>query len=341
MKTIYIISSLLSVIAINSCTTYYYVQTDVGRGLSVGRSVYTAGTDGGNVVFPFDPADGWKVSDVDPAFEVDFHDVNEKMSHVAKKEASEIGDVPVGDKGAFSPLLSAEESLDKRFRWFFTYYDYCADFKGMRDMLPLPFEGYFTEEQLELFFRGGDPPGDWNGIEMYYLLDDINQIFAKWYSDATYFVMCDIFEPFCTSGQVAVLDTVKDKFMEGAEREVMFAMTPAEFEDRLAVTAPEAGFGHVYEDNPEAIDQAYGEASRIIGCFETALVYSVALPGKYVDGNAESFTFGNPSWKVDAYRLMYGDLVLEATARKVNVWAFILTFALIALLLQAFAKFFP
>ena len=55
MKAIYIFASLLSVIIINSCTTYYYVQTDVGRDLSVVRSVHTAGTDDGNVVFPFDP----------------------------------------------------------------------------------------------------------------------------------------------------------------------------------------------------------------------------------------------------------------------------------------------
>lgn len=340
MKKFSFAVSLLSVIVINSCTTYYYVQTDVDRGLNVTRRVHSAGSAGTDPVFPFDVTDGWNVSKTAPGLEVDFYDVKEKMAFTAEK-AGAIGEVAVGNGGSDNPILDASETLGKRFRWFYTYYDYRAGFAGLKDRLPLPFEGYLTPEQMELFFRGGDPPGDWNGVEMYCLLDDVNQNFAKWYSDATYFVMCDIFEPFCTQEQVAVLDTAKVKFMEGAEREVMFAMTPAEFEDRLAEKVPEAGFGHIYEDNSEAIDHAYGQASRIIGYFETALVYSVALPGKYVDGNAESFTFGNPSWKVDAYRLMYGDLVLEATARKANIWAFILTFALIALLLQAFAKFFP
>ena len=63
------------------------------------------------------------------------------------------------------------------------------------------------------------------------------------------------------------------------------------------------------------------------------------MPGRYVDGNAENFIDGNSSWKVDAYRLMYGGLVLEATSRKANIWAFILTFAVIAFILQAFSKF--
>jgi hypothetical protein len=37
---------------------------------------------------------------------------------------------------------------------------------------------------------------------------------------------------------------------------------------------------------------------------------------------------------------MSGDLKLIATSRQVNVWAFLVTFAAIALLLQVFAKVF-
>jgi hypothetical protein len=128
--------------------------------------------------------------------------------------------------------------------------------------------------------------------------------------------------------------------MEGIEREVMFAMKPDEFEDRLAAVLPDSGFGRIYEDNSEAIDKAYEEATEIIGCFETAFMYTVDLPGRYVAGNAVDFLDDCPTWKVDAYRLMLGDLKLSATSRQVNVWAFLLTFAAIVLLLQIFAKVF-
>ena len=56
--------------------------------------------------------------------------------------------------------------------------------------------------------------------------------------------------------------------------------------------------------------------------------------------NAVDFIDGSPVWKVDGYRLMDEDLVLEATFRTLNIWAFVLTFALILLLLQVFAKLF-
>lgn len=339
MKTARIFVAILSVVFVNSCTTYYYVRTDVSKNLDVERSVYASSADGSSVDFPFDMTEDWKVSMLPESLEVDFYDAQEKMTCQASC-SGRIRDVALASKDVPNPLLRPSESLDKRFRWFYTYYDYNAQFKGLKEMLPLPFDGYITDEQVEIFFRGANPPEGWNGVEMYYLLDDINHNFAKWHSDATYFVMCDIFEPYCTKQQSVALDTLKHRFMEGIEREVMFAMKPDEFEDRLAAVLPDSGFGKIYEDNSAAIDSAYEKEIEIIECFETAFMYTVDLPGRYVAGNAVEFMDGSPTWKVDAYRLMAGDLKLSATSRQVNVWAFPVTFAVILLLLQVFAKAF-
>ena len=98
------------------------------------------------------------------------------------------------------------------------------------------------------------------------------------------------------------------------------------------------GFGKIYEANSDDVDEAYEREARIASCFETVFMYSISLPGRYVDGNALDFVEGNPVWKVDAFRLMCGDLTLEATSRKMNVWILILTFVVIAVVLQIFAK---
>lgn len=339
MKTVYLLVVILLMTIINSCTTYYYVCTDVAKNLDVKRSVYASSTDGSSVDFPFVISGRWSISKLPEAYEVDFYDAVVKMTHEASS-SGRVGDVSLAGMNDLNPLLRPSENLDKRFRWFYTYYDYSAEFEGLKDRLPLPFEGYFTDEQLELFFRGTDSPEGWNGVEMYCLLDDINQNFAMWHSDATYYVMCGIFKPYCTKQQVVALDTLKYRFMEGMEREIMFAMKPDEFEDRLAAVLPESGFGNIYEDNADTIDKAYEKETEIIGCFETAFMYTVNLPGKYMAGNAVDSLSGSPTWKVDAYRLMAGDLKLIATSRQVNVWAFLVTFAAIVLLLQVFAKVF-
>ena len=339
MKTVYLLVAILLMAIINSCTTYYYLYTDVAKNLDVKRSVYASSADGSSVDFPFVISGRWSISKLPEAYEVDFYDVMVKMTHGASS-SGRIGDVSLAGKDTYNSLLRPSERLEKRFRWFYTYYDYNAEFKGLKDRLPIPFDGYFTDAQLELFFRGANPPEGWNGVEIYCLLDDINQNFAEWYSDASYYVMCDIFKPYCTKQQIVALDTLKYRFVEGLEREIMFAMKPDEFEDRLATLLPDSGFGNIYEDNSEAIDQAYEKETEIIGCFETSFMYTVDLPGKYMAGNAVDSLSGSPTWKIDAYRLMAGDLKLIATSRQVNVWAFLVTFAAIVLLLQVFAKVF-
>ena len=339
MKTVYLLVAILLMAIVNSCTTYYYVYTDVAKSLDVDRTVYAASADGSSVDFPFVISDRWSISKLPEAYEVDFYDAKVKMTHGASS-SGRIGDVSLAGKDTYNPLLKPSENLGKRFRWFYTYYDYSAEFEGLKDMLPLPFEGYLTDEQLELFFRGTDPPEGWNGVEMYCLLDDINQNFARWHSDATYCVRCDIFKPYFTNQQMVALDTLKCRFMSGIEREVMFAMKPDEFEERLATLFPGSGFGNIYEDNSEAIDHAYEKETEIIECFDTAFKYTVDLPGKYVSGNAVDFVDDCPTWKIDSYRLMMGNLKLFATSRQINVWAFLVTFAAIVLLLQVFAKVF-
>lgn len=335
MKTAYVVVSLLAVMLVNSCTTYYYVNTCVAYDLGVERNVHAASAD-----FPIEEKTGWDVSVLESGIVVDFYDSTEEMTHMARRSGMTIDSVSIAGHDDINPLLCPEESLDRRFRWFYTFYDYRAVFGSLRERLPISFDGYLTDDRLELFLKGSSSPVGWNGIEMYLLLDDIVQDFARWYSDATYFVMCDIFDPFCTKEQSEVLDSAKERLMEGTEREIWFAMKPDEFDDMLATVASGAGFGKIYEENHEAIDAAYVEKTEIMDCFETSFVFAVDMPGRYVDGNAVSFIDGSPSWKVDAYRLLYGDFVMEASSRKANLWAFILTFAAIAFVLQVFAKVF-
>lgn len=338
MKSFPILVSILAIAFVSSCASYCYVSTDVADNLSVDRCVHIASDEGSSVSFPFPVAGTWTVAEIRQPFVMDFYDASKTMTHSASVHAEKIENLHMGEKGEFNPLLRPVETLKKRFRWFYTYYDYKAVFSGLDELLPLSFEGYLTDEQQVLFFRGAGAPDSWNGIEMYTLLDDMNQSFVRWYSDAVYEVMCGIFRPYSTPGQYEVMCSVRDDYMKMNGRETVFAMKPDEFEDRLVAVAPENGFGMIYEANSVAVDEAYEREARITSCFETVFMYTISLPGRYVDGNALDFIEGNPVWKVDAFRLMCGDLTLEATSRKMNVWILILTFVVIAGVLQIFAK---
>ena len=137
-----------------------------------------------------------------------------------------------------------------------------------------------------------------------------------------------------------VIGGIADEFMKDMDRTLIFAMEPDDFVERLSEVHPDAGFDEVLGNNRDAVDSLYQKESELISYFGYSFVFNTRMPGRYYDGNAVDFIDGNPSWKVDAFRLMEDDLVLEAVTRKLNVWVFVLTFVLIILLLQLFAKVF-
>lgn len=335
-----LIASLL-LMTVNSCSSYYYVVTDVRKNLSAERTVYLETSDMASES-GFVSGDIWTASAEDTPLEVDFYDRTVTMGKSCRASSDSVGTLLFSsvEGQEDNPLLHPSETVSKRFRWFHTYYDYRAVFRGLDTILPLSVDEYLTPQQRKLFFNGENPPRGWNGVEMYYLLDDLNRKFVTWYSDAVFLVHRDLLKKYCNDSQRVILDECKDDFMKGMDLDIVFVMEPDDFATRLAEIRPEAGFGDVYLANATALAEEYEEATRLLSCFEYSFIHSVKLPGRYYEGNAADFIDGMPSWKVDAFRLMDGDLVLEAVSRRVNVWAFLLTFALIALLLQSFAKVF-
>lgn len=316
--------SILSIVSVSSCSSYYYVVTDVNEDMAVERTVYK------------------EAEDADSALRIDFYDQVCNMCEDCRMQADHISSLsflPDPDQKD-NPLFNPVETVSKRFRWFYTCYDYRAEFKSLKDRLPLALDGYMTPQQRALFFTGNNPPQRWNGLEMYYLLDDLNTKFARWYSDAVFIVLRDILRPYCNDGQALILDGCKDEFMKDMDRTLIFAMEPDDFVERLSEVHPDAGFDEVLGNNRDAVDSLYQKESELISYFGYSFVFNTRMPGRYYDGNAVDFIDGNPSWKVDAFRLMEDDLVLEAVTRKLNVWVFVLTFVLIILLLQLFAKVF-
>lgn len=338
-----VLISLLLVIFINSCVSYYYcVNTDVFNDMSVTRDVYASSPNDHGPDMSFVKGGDWTDLKVVRPFKVDFYNEVVEMAEGAASRADDISGLRYNTDSAdvYNPILAPFEAVEKRFAWFYTYYDYKAVFPDMREDLPLPFDAYMTKERQALFFKGENPPHGWNGIEMYYLLDDINRMFAEWYTDAKFLMLCNIYESYCSDKQADILCDRKDDFMDGVSKEIMLAMEPEQFAARMEEIVPESGFPAVFQKHEKEIDSAYAEEISIQDRFSYSFLYKISMPGKYLEGNAPNIVDGVPVWKVDGYRLLYDDVVLEATFRKTNIWAFMLTFAAIAFLLQVFSKMF-
>lgn len=330
-------------ILVNSCVSYYYyVDTDVLDNLSVVRKVYGSSPNDHGPDMAFVKGGGWTDLEVASPFKVDFHDEVVEMTDGAAAHADDIGGLRFNTDSVnvSNPLLNPVETVGKRFAWFYTYYDCKVVFRNMREDLPLSLDGYLTDEQQALFFKGGNPPHGWNGIEMYCLLNDINRRFAEWYADAMYLILGDIYKSYCSDAQCYIIDYRKSGFMDGLSKEAMLVMEPEQFAARMEETVPESGLPELFQEYAKEMEAAYAEEISLLDRFPYTFVYSMSMPGRYIGGNAPDFIDGIPVWKVDGYRLLYDDVVMEAEFRKANLWAFLLTFAAIALLLQVFSKMF-
>ena len=308
----------------SSCSTYYCVSSQVSEDLSVKRTIYSSENS-----YEHLQEDIWKIQKLDRHAGFNFHNSSDSMKFKACAQADEIGLLKCkSDIG--NPILCPEESLGRKFRWFFTQYEYKAVFKTFKHRIPLAYDGYLTEEEMSLLLRGSDMPKGWNGTEIYGMLDEISRKFAQWYSDAVYITLCDIFRPYCDERQIEFMETAHDAFMTKADREEVLMMTPKDFVSIWENMAPEMKISDVYSAEKASIDKAYETGTQVIEYFFTESFHTIDLPGKYAYGNAVEFMDGNPVWKVDAYRLLYDDMILKAASRKVNIWAFLVTFAIIA-----------
>ena len=54
------------------------------------------------------------------------------------------------------------------------------------------------------------------------------------------------------------------------------------------------------------------------------MLYQVRMPGRLTSANTALMDEGIPVWKVDGFRLLAGDLTIEATSSRANPLGFIL-----------------
>lgn len=338
MKTISgITAAITAALAAASCSTYNYMTTEIGRDLSAERTVYAqadssylAGDRTGNPFF-FDTGNGWETGLVQKTFTMDFHDGEGTMNVYAVKHLRNLGKsgfVPADPDSEGNPILYPEEKAEKRFRWFFTEYEYSAVYHGMTG-LPVPLDEYMDRESQEIFLRGADIPADWNGIETYSMLDDINTKFFKWYRRCTFAVSHDIIYNMCSDNMKGIMDRYSEEYFSssGKDDDEIYPEDLCTGLDRLAGTSC---FTELYSSAGDRADSLYSEKEGMLVYFGLSLLSEVRMPGKVIRTDAETFKDGAPLWKIDCYRLLYGDLTLNAVSRKLNLWAFIVTFAVLA-----------
>ena len=293
-----------------SCAAHYVATDSVTRQLDGSRSILTSRSD--TALFR-----GWQEDSLATPLPFDFRSEKDTMRYsytidIAKGGWSTQYDI-------MPRLLQPEVSVGKSFRWFTTRYDYKARFPQL-DSLPVPIGDYLTDDEQQLLFSHSELPADWNGNDLYGMLDNLNTKYVKWWSHCLFEKEMAAYAAVCDSAQRALLTQYHDTLLA-----LTLAELPNEFKSASNVSTafPELEFiNRINSVGFEAL-----QAARELWELDRWVLWRTQLPGGQTTEHM-----------VSADRMIGGDYVIEEHANVVNWWAVILTLLPIAGIAALLAK---
>jgi hypothetical protein len=307
--------------ALSACSTTYRISTDITRDGSAAREITTKEKSGpGSFLHDFD--DSWRVS------------VGDSVT-VIRKEARGLNELSAG----FSfeeynrPLAVPVESLEKHFRWFYTYYDFKVVWPEITDKGNVPLDSCFDERSAALWFRGDlSAFHGLNGIELKEELDRADEACLRWLGRSFYEVHFDVLSEFAQDGPYgSSLAAERERVLSANKKEIQ--SLEFEFEDLCGVLDRHFQTGYfsgLYGENKTVMEAAIEERTKTTKLFETDILYSLAMPGELVSTDATISTDGRLEWKVDGWRILTSDYTLQARSRVPNYWAWAVTLVALA-----------
>lgn len=332
MNAIKIVLSAFITVFMVSCNTYYRTVTTLGRNGEAVREVYAKGDSAfmaGNMSenpYLFDINSGWEITRFDSGMKYDFFgdekDVNVKVSKsvssidLLSKELS-----CSEDKKSF---VAPEESLNRKFKWFYTNYKFTGVYKKLSYNVPVSIDKYLSKEEQKIWGLGDF--GDYaamNGSEMNEMLDGIEGKFMDWYSRNCFEISLN---SIIKLSKEAIGDAEKDEIYKQMDGKNQGAdLMPETVCKALDSYYKTDRFSEMNRNNQELLGREFKEVTSLINLFGNIISYELVVPGEIINTNAPIVNSNSLIWKIDAMRILFDDYTLTAEYRVVNLWAFILS----------------
>lgn len=354
MKTNYFLITMLLLLSMTSCSTYYRTTSRVERDGSMYREIYAQGDsafiagDKTHNPFLFQPDANWQLVNLDSTTKFNFWGEEEKLNVKACQKLSGVdGEYFTVAKGKehLSAMAIPMERVKKSFRWFYTYYIYTATYKELQDKGPVPLDNYLNKEEQMIWLQGNDDAfRGMNGIEMNDKLDKLEAKFGEWYNRSQYEVIWEVIRQFTSQKGDTVYvnrlnelkETVYTNHLSGKD-----SCGDAGIDDVCALfdkVGQTNYYSELYKAHAKAMDNMCEQKIKIAEVFYHAIQFELTMPGTLLSSNASLSTNNIMVWKIDGLRLLTGNYVLTAESRVINYWAFGLTLLIILATLGIFIK---
>jgi hypothetical protein len=340
MKTNQIITlSILSIVLASCSSAYYNVVTHIDRNGSGWREIQTTTSTTGSIteLFPYDLSYGWEIFQTDTLEQYPSGAIKQNVK--IGKRFNSIKDLPAGLRSdIIFPI--AEESLKKRFRWFYTYYDFVAIYPELSYKGRVPMENYLNKSEQKFYFQGDMSAYEgMNGIELKEELDDIEKRFLKWYNLTMFEENFDIILHYSENDFRSKLPTVKDTLYSILEKQNAEEASMEDISLALDKYFSTNFFTKLFSKNELEMNNMLEERLKIMEALSKYnILYELTLPGKILAANTCLRNDGALKWNVNLYRFLADDYALSAESRKANFWAFAVTLLLVVFSVFCFTR---
>ena len=302
-----ILSFMAAALLLTSCASHYVVTDNVGRQLDGTRTILTTDT----TSLDGTPYSMWQRTALDKSQVFDFRTERDTMRYTYSQFMPRDGWTVVSD--SLSRMMRPQVTVTKSFRWFTTRYRYTAVFPAL-DSLPVPISEYLTDEEQRLLFRPLDLPADWNGADMYALLDKLNTKYIKWWRHCFFEKE---YEAWC-----ALLDSAQSTLL-AQYHDTLLALVRDDLPDEKFTSLK--SMANLFPELVPVMDCQVGQHVDAIvmawyrSCidFDDRVLWRVELPG----GRSGEYM-------ASTERLITGDYTVELHSDVLNGWAIAITLLL-------------
>ena len=302
-----ILSFMAAALLLTSCASHYVVTDSVGRHLDGTRTILTTDT----TSLDGTPYSMWPRTALDKSQVFDFRTERDTMRYTYSQFMPRDGWTVVSD--SLSHMMRPQVTVTKSFRWFTTRYRYTAVFPAL-DSLPVPISEYLTDEEQWLLFRPLDLPADWNGADMYALLDKLNTKYIKWWRHCFFEKE---YEAWC-----ALLDSAQSTLL-AQYHDTLLALVRDDLPDEKFTSLK--SMANLFPELVPVMDCQVGQHVDAIvmawyrSCidFDDRVLWRVELPG----GRSGEYM-------ASTERLITGDYTVELHSDVLNGWAIAITLLL-------------
>lgn len=332
----------------------YSVTTKVNRDGSVLRKYKVRGDSAeifkGSLMIPSGPE--WKISSrLEPKDKND--SLSEKSQYVyeASRTFGRINELIAWlDTDTSIGTIKPVVSLKKKFRWFYTYYDYSEIYPMTFPFQKIPVDSFLTDMEQSVImdddrtaYSADDKKLIWkvkdaeykytpsDSIEMKEISEQCEQKLGKWMIASIIEDYIDVLNKHfrndtvvkAISGKKAIWKDVTDKKYDINTSEFVSATFLNAIGDSLTGSGK---LQELYENNTEVFAE-FDRKIRKAKDFgvDDSFTHTLSLPGKVFSSNSEKVSLSEMEWELEPMFFALKDYEMKASSRAANPWIMVLS----------------